>query len=221
MNGDKMKKINTIIVRYKKFNNHLSNLTKHYGSDKGSPVDDDRSISGWQTHLYSDIYHMIFFGMRNSVQNVLEVGLGTNNEDVPSNMRSTGSPGASLRAFRDYFPNACIYGADIDSRVLFEEDRIKTYYVDQTDKESIASMLWNIGVEEFDIILDDGLHTAHAAINLLEHSFYKLKSNGIYIIEDVMYHWQEVKTYLEGNGYNFIHVDFSNDASQLFIIFKD
>ena len=221
MSGDNMKKINTVIVRYKKFNNPLSELAKTYGSDKGSPIDNDISISGWQTHLYSDIYHMIFFGMRNSVNNLLEIGLGTNNEDVPSNMRSTGHPGASLRAFRDYFPNAVIHGADIDARVLFEEDRIKTYHVDQTDKESIAEMLWSTGVDEFDIILDDGLHTANAAITLLEHSFYKLRSGGIYIIEDVMYHWQEVKTYLEGNGYNFMHIDFSNDASQIFVIFKD
>lgn len=216
-----MNKINTVIIRYKKFNNSLSNLTKQYGSDKGSPVDDEISLSGWKTHLYTDIYHMLFFSMRNTVKNVLEVGLGTNNDDVLSSMGSNGLPGASLRAFRDYFPNANIYGADIDERVLFEEDRIKTFYVDQTNPAIIYNMLTDTGVDEFDIILDDGLHTANAAITLLEHSFYKLKSGGIYIIEDVMYHWQEVKMYLEGHGYNFMHVDFSNDASQIFVIFKD
>ena len=216
-----MTKINTAIMRYKKFNNELSALTKQYGSDKGSPIDNDISVSGWQTHLYTDMYHMLFFSNRHNVRNLLEIGLGTNNQDVPSNMRATGKPGASLRAFRDYFPNANIYGADIDKRVLFEEDRIKTFYVDQTNPESIAKMLYETGVEEFDIILDDGLHNAVAAITLLEHSFHKLKSGGIYIIEDVMFHWQQVKRHLEGNGYNFMHVDFSNDASQIFVIFKD
>ena len=31
------------------------------------------------------------------------------------------------------FINAKIYGADIDEETLFEEDRIKTYIVDQFD----------------------------------------------------------------------------------------
>lgn len=216
-----MNKLNTVLVRYKKFDNPLSELTKQYGSDKGSPIDDDISLSGWKTHLYTDIYHMLFFGMRKNVSNILEVGLGTNNDDVLSSMGSNGLPGASLRAFRDYFPNANVYGADIDERVLFEEDRIKTFYVDQTNPPTIAEMLWLTGVDEFDIILDDGLHTAEAAITLLEHSFYKLKSGGIYIIEDVMYHWQEVKMYLEGHGYNFMHIDFGDDCSHIFAIFKN
>lgn len=216
-----MNKLNTVLVRYKKFDNPLSELTKQYGSDKGSPIDDDISLSGWKTHLYTDIYHMLFFGMRNNVSNVLEVGLGTNNDDVLSSMGSNGLPGASLRAFRDYFPNANIYGADIDERVLFEEDRIKTFYVDQTNPAIIYNMLVDMGVEEFDIILDDGLHTHEAAITLLENTFYKLKSGGIYIIEDVMYHWQTVKMYLEGHGYNFMHIDFSDDSSHIFVIFKN
>ena len=55
--------------------------------------------------------------------NIFEVGLGTNNVDVPSNMGKDGKPGASLRAWRDYFPNA-----DIDTRILFKEDKIQTFY---------------------------------------------------------------------------------------------
>lgn len=215
-----MNKLNTVLIRYKKFDNLLSRLTKHYGSDKGSPIDDDISLSGWKTHLYTDIYHMLFFGMRDSVKNVLEIGLGTNNESVASNMTSNGLPGASLRAWRDYFPNANIYGADIDDGVLFEEDRVKTFYVDQTDKYSVSEMLYKTGVDQFDIIIDDGLHEARAAITLLEHSYYKLRDGGIYIIEDVMYHWQTLKMYLEGHGYNFMHIDFGDDCSHIFVIFK-
>jgi hypothetical protein len=215
-----MSKLNTVILRYKKQNNQLSELTQKYGSDKGSPIDDDKSISGWPYHLYSDFYNVIFHGMKDSVTNVLEIGLGTDNESIPSNMTSNGLPGASLRALRDYFPNANIYGADIDSGVLFEEERIKTFYVDQTDQYSVAEMLYQTGVDKFDIILDDGLHEAHAAITLLEHAYYKLRDGGIYIIEDVKYYRQNIKDYLEGNGYNFIHLDFGNDASECFIIFK-
>jgi hypothetical protein len=119
------------------------------------------------------------------VKLVFECGLGTNNPDFQSNMTVDGMPGASLRVWRDYFKNAQIYGADIDKDILFQEDRIKTYYVDQLNTPSIEAMWKKIGMQNFDIIIDDGLHTTDANINLFINSFNKLKKNGIYIIEDV------------------------------------
>ena len=100
-------------------------------------------------------------------------------------MTSRGKPGASLRVWRDYFTNSLIYGADIDKNILFEEDRIKTFYVDQLNEFSIKEMWSNINKSNFDIILDDGLHTFEAGITLFLNSFDKLRKNGIYIIEDV------------------------------------
>ena len=41
------------------------------------------------------------------------------------------NPGSSLRALRDYFPNANIFGADIDKNIVNDQNRIKTFYVDQ------------------------------------------------------------------------------------------
>ena len=37
--------------------------------------------------------------------------------------------------WKEYFSNAEIYGADIDKNVLFFENRIKTYHVDQLDEK--------------------------------------------------------------------------------------
>lgn len=46
--------------------------------------------------------------------------------------------------------------------------------------------MWKeVGIQNFDIIIDDGLHTTDANINLFRNSFDKLKKNGIYIIEDI------------------------------------
>ena len=45
------------------------------------------------------------------------------------------NPGASLRAWRDYFVKADIYGADIDKKILFNENKIKNFYVDQENKD--------------------------------------------------------------------------------------
>ena len=46
--------------------------------------------------------------------------------------------------------------------------------------------MWEkISIEEFDIIIDDGLHTFNAGISLFEASFSKLREGGIYVIEDI------------------------------------
>ena len=53
-------------------------------------------------------YHLIYgalFPDTNKVKKILEIGLGTNNEKLISNMGKNGSPGASVRAFRDFFKN--------------------------------------------------------------------------------------------------------------------
>ena len=75
--------------------------------------------------------------------------------------------------------------ASIDKEILFEEVRIKTFYVDQLDSSSIKSMWETIEVEDFDIIIDDGLHEPEANYNFFVNSFHKLKKNGVFVIEDV------------------------------------
>jgi hypothetical protein len=64
---------------------------------------------------------------------ILEIGIGTNNPSLVSTMGIYGTPGASLYSFREYLPNSQIYGADIDTNILFTHDRIKTFYVNQLD----------------------------------------------------------------------------------------
>ena len=46
--------------------------------------------------------------------------------------------------------------------------------------------MWkNINLNNFDLIIDDGNHSYEAAVSLFFNSFDKLKSGGLYIIEDV------------------------------------
>jgi hypothetical protein len=153
----------------------LCRIMTQYGSDKGD---------GW--HNYTLLYDFLFRRRRFEVRKVFEVGLGTNNVDVPSNRGPDGSPGASLRGWRDYFPEAEIFGADIDRRVLFSEPRISTFYVDQLDPAAIAAMWNEIGQTDFDIIVDDGLHTFEANSCFLLHSFHRLRNFGYYVIEDIV-----------------------------------
>jgi len=149
-------------------------------SDKGS-IDIMNSH-----HNYTTFYHSIFNDISEKPMRVFELGLGTNNVNVPSNMGRDGRPGASLYGWAEFFPNSQIFGADIDSGILFNTERIKTFFCDQTRPEVIQAM-WNEPElqENFDIIIEDGLHTFSANVCFFENSIHKLKKGGYFIIEDV------------------------------------
>jgi hypothetical protein len=139
----------------------------------------DKSTGRNYHHLYGEILKN-----KEDVSYVLEIGLGTNNLDVVSNMGDQGIPGASLRAFREYLPKATIIGADIDKRILFQDDRIQTYFVDQTDLKSLESL--DKSIPNFmDLIIDDGLHSPNANLAVLAFGLKKLKNHGWLVIEDI------------------------------------
>ncbi len=149
----------------------LASLLDVHGSDKHF------------THGYETLYSTIM--KPDSAFAILEIGLGTNNTDVPSNMGTFGRPGSSLRAFRDYMPASSVYGADIDDRILFSEDRISTAHVDQLRTETLQTLPARLGVSAFDVIIDDGLHALGANINVIASLLPFLKKGGYMVIEDI------------------------------------
>lgn len=179
-------------------NNYLSELCELYGSDKGFVNIEKKPPYDWDPHPYSIIYNNLFSHCRENIKLVFECGIGTNNLNFESNMTLNGKPGASLKMWKDYFVNAQIFGADIDRNILFKEDRIETYHVNQLDQESIIKMWNNIKKKDFDLIIDDGLHNYKAALTLFLNSYEKLKKGGIYIIEDVDFEYlDQLKKALE------------------------
>ena len=149
----------------------LGSLLDRYGSDKAADHN----------------YHLFYGGAfddRRTVRSVLEIGLGTNNPSIVSNMGRAGHPGASLRAFRDFFPAAHIFGADVDRGILFVEDRIDTCYVDQTDQATFAA-LSDLTGGDLDLIIDDGLHAPNANLSVLVYALDHLVVGGWVVIEDI------------------------------------
>lgn len=174
----------SITIYYNKEWNELKKLFEKYGSDKGGIFELGQPYK-WASHSYADYYYRLFSNNKNSIKKVLECGIGTNNPKLISTMGAGGMPGASLKAWRDFFPNAQIYGVDIDRSILFQDERIQTFYMDQLDKNSIASFWKKVSVDSFDFIIDDGLHTFEAGSCFFENSYNYLCDNGIYVIEDV------------------------------------
>ena len=148
----------------------LKVLFDRHGSDKAS------------THEYHKFYSLVF---KNRIHNVFEIGLGSNNVSIPSNMGESGKPGASLRAFRDYSDDINVFGADIDSDILFTETRIETRFLNQLDLKSFQNFIdW---LPPLDLFIDDGLHSFPANLNSLVFALRTVKPGGWIIIEDIHY----------------------------------
>lgn len=154
----------------------LCAIMSSFGSDKG----DGR-------HNYTTLYSRLFLPWKNQKIRLFELGIGTNSLDVPSNMGLEGKPGASLYGWSLYFPHADIYGADIDKKILFNDQKIKTFYCDQCNETSIHELFSQTELKdlEFDIMIDDGLHQYEANLHFLTHSMHKLRKGGLYFIEDL------------------------------------
>ena len=135
------------------YNTDLCEIMTACGSDKAEPF-----------HNYTVLYDWLLSRFRKEPLFIFELGLGTNRPGAPSSMGPNFIPGASLRGWKQYFPKAEIVGADIDRDILFQEERIRTFWTDQRNPSAIRS-LWNaVGDLLFDIIIDDGLH--EAAVNI-------------------------------------------------------
>lgn len=186
-------KIDNISQLQKKYSNNfdyqnLVSLFLKYGSDKAKSK-------------LSYIYFEIFNNYK--INSLLEIGLGSNNLEIRSNMGIGGKSGASLRAFRDYL-KIQIYGADLDKNILFKEDKISTFYVDQLNVNTIKDLKNNL--PKLDLIIDDGLHQPDANLNIIIELIDHLNPGGILIIEDIELVFYEIFDIVRNiflNIYNF------------------
>lgn len=177
-------------------------------TDINSEQDIEFYFRKYKTDKYESKYHFVynkyFEPIRYNNIRVLEIGLGTVGFN-PSNMigwkqiHEDYMPGASLRAFRDYFPNGMVYGIDIQEDCMFEEERIKTYLVDSRDVIISDEVLGN---STFDIIIDDGDHTSEGQIKTFNNFFKRVKKDGLYFIEDVAF-LEEVSSYFKNTLYEY------------------
>jgi len=161
----------------------LTELANLYGTDKGTTG----PSSKWGGHNYTDIFEAYLGGYRQSPVTLLEIGLGVTGDRWNSPIvqgRNTG--GASLKMWHDYFPYARLYGIDINECRYLENERIRTFAADQGRVEDLEAFVEATGGTDFDIIIDDGSHRPDHQQISLSYFFRKLKSGGLYFIEDLL-----------------------------------
>src|SRR3990167_11458372 len=132
----------------------LCELAMKYGTDKCPQI----------CHDYTPFYYEIFSPIQDKVRKVVEMGIGTSRyrrrlfaKPGGKNIKIEPELGASLRMWKDFFPNAQIFGADYKKETLFNRDRIKTFLCDETKIEDVENLLKETGTD-IDIFIDDGSH---------------------------------------------------------------
>lgn len=160
----------------------LGTLFREHGSDKYS-------------NGYAGLYESLFKNLRTQENLVptgtfaelvlLEIGVGCTLVMGPGYR-----PGASLRAWANYFPQARLYGIDIAVEAVnlsFYEGRAVTYPCNSTNPAHVERFIGRLPGDgpRFDVIIDDGSHYQEDQIATLRNFYPLLKPGGYYIIEGI------------------------------------
>lgn len=191
----------------------LCNLFYKYKSDKCPFI----------FHSYSPVYYNLLKDKKNDFKYVLEIGVGSNEI-----MQPISGPdyqiGSSLKAWRDFFPNSTIFALDINKNVLFEDKRIKCFFANQAESESLEEAIVNINkfvdnTVEYDFIIDDGSHIVEHMMLTFNTLKKYLKIGGMYIIEDIQPKDLDAFKQLEDQCYKIIYIHGDSFEWDSFIAF--
>jgi hypothetical protein len=125
-------------------------------------------------HFYAQHYQHHFRPFKYKKVKMLEIGVGGYDSPI--------SGGESLRMWKTYFPFAKIFALDNFDKSFLEERRIKIFKGSQVDLKFLDAVCTAAG--PFELIVDDGSHINEHVIQTFEFLFPKLKSGGIYVVED-------------------------------------
>ena len=193
----------------------LCEYFKKYSSDKCPEIG----------HSYSTHYYELFKDGKDKFTDILEIGIG-NNELMKPLYGEKYIIGGSLKALRDFFKNATIYGLDIRKDVFFTEERIKCFYTDQSSSEELHKTIDNIKKSlnknnlTFDLIIDDGSHIVEHMVLSFETLHQYLKIGGLYIIEDIKRKDLKIFTDLKIKNFEIIKVHMGNSSQDDFIAYR-
>lgn len=155
-------------------NNNKTELCKigaKYGTDK-SPYNDIRN--DYYRHSYTPFYSLLFSNRRYDRINLGEVGILHN---------------SSIKMWREYFPNASIYGWDGNHDHLenAKSHNLKNVFYDymHTSYEKSIQQAFAETQVKFDILIDDASHLFWDQIRLIRECTNYLSPNSTLIIEDI------------------------------------
>jgi hypothetical protein len=143
----------------------------------GSPIAGPR-------HSYTKLYDAIFAPVRQEPLRILQFGLAPNT-DLSG---VAGTPAATLKGWRSYFPNATVFGADPDVAYCAGVEGAYTY--EWTDPSGLYPLFEKTGIQEkFDVIVYSGPGNSSDKVIQFEQLVHALKVGGVIVLENIS--WRE------------------------------
>ena len=158
------------------FEKDLNFLFEYFNSDKGEsysnqyekPIKKKKDLI--QAHGYSKIYEKYFFEIKKEKLKIIEIGSFYGNASA---------------ALYFYFKNSLIYSADINPDMYrYKSKRLYNFFVNSSERKLINNQILKKKIE-FDIVIEDASHMLKDQIISLFMIFPILKSNGLFIIEEI------------------------------------
>lgn len=134
--------------------NELYELATKHNTDKAS-------------HGYCDLYEQKLCHMRNSPVKILEIGVYL---------------GASMRTWREYFPNAEIHGIDLDTKRCGVIEGVMLHEMNVSNLESLKELSEKHG--PWDLIIDDGSHSMQDQQRTFDVLWSHVNPDGFFVVED-------------------------------------
>jgi predicted O-methyltransferase YrrM len=211
----------TLKINYNNNVSELCEIGKKYDTDKSSQR---INVTNYRhCHPYTLFYDGLFKNKKDKNLKIAELGI---------------LDGGSLLMWKDYFPNAEIYGFEYNDNLInnfkhnFNNDRITLSSIDVTNKCTIIKAFSELNIL-YDIIIEDTTHQFEDQIRVIENTYQYLKPGGILIIEDIFKSYNEndyinrlslILEYFQ--DYYFIELDHINrnstnwDNDKLFVLIK-
>lgn len=146
-----------------------------------------KSDKGLPGHNYARVYNALLHDKRDQVESLCEIGLlitkthGGKRNGERGTKTHTDIP--SLSVWRSYFPNVKVVGFDIKNFDKPTDGRTTVIQGDQKSRDDLKKIIAE--VDQFDIIIDDGLHASEHQQVTFSFLFKHLKPGGIFFIEDL------------------------------------
>ena len=136
-------------------------------------------------HSYTPFYYELLKDKRESVKKVLEIG-------------DPGHSNADLRMWKDFFPNAVVFGASLTPNQSTSEEKIAVYHCDERDLEDIKNLISLIG-SDIDLVIDNADNHIRSQAFLFQNLMPMLESGATYVIENCSHGRLMRKTFPEYN----------------------
>jgi len=155
----------------------LNEIANKYGTDKGDEHD--------EAHGYAVVYERLLKDLPANLK-LLEIGI--------YDLRF---PGASPRMWREYLPQAKLFGFDIhpDASKLEAELGMTVFLANQEDRVAQMKAMLEIGPVHF--VVDDGSHRMAHICNSLLVIWPWVCKGGYYVVEDLHASIAQPRHYLD------------------------